>query len=60
MASRSRSIAKRARCACVDAVQVVDVGTIVSPLGHQGQLEGGFAFGLGAGLMEDLAVTTAR
>jgi CO/xanthine dehydrogenase Mo-binding subunit len=44
----------------VEAVQVVDVGTIVSPLGHQGQLEGGFAFGLGAGLMEDLSVTDGQ
>jgi len=44
----------------VDAVQVVDVGTIVNPLAHQGQLEGGFAFGLGAGLMEDLVVADGQ
>jgi CO/xanthine dehydrogenase Mo-binding subunit len=44
----------------VDAVQVVDVGTIINPLAHQGQLEGGFAFGLGAGLMEDLVVADGQ
>jgi len=44
----------------VDAVQVVDVGTIINPLAHQGQLEGGFAFGLGAGLMEDLVVSDGQ
>jgi CO/xanthine dehydrogenase Mo-binding subunit len=41
----------------VDALQVVDVGTIINPHAHQGQLQGGFAFGLGAGLMEDLVVS---
>jgi CO/xanthine dehydrogenase Mo-binding subunit len=44
----------------VDALQVVDVGTIVNPLAHQGQLQGGFAFGLGAALMEDLQVTDGQ
>jgi len=39
-----------------DAVQVVDVGTVINPLAHQGQLNGGFAFGVGAALMEDLPV----
>jgi CO/xanthine dehydrogenase Mo-binding subunit len=39
-----------------DAVQVVDVGPVINPLAHQGQLNGGFAFGIGAALMEDLAV----
>jgi CO/xanthine dehydrogenase Mo-binding subunit len=40
----------------VQVVQVVDVGTVINPLAHQGQLNGGFAFGVGAALMEDLAV----
>ena len=39
-----------------DAVQVVDVGTVINPLAHQGQLNGGFAFGLGAALMEELPI----
>jgi len=42
-----------------DAVQVVDVGTVINPLAHQGQLNGGFAFGIGAALMEELAVDEA-
>jgi CO/xanthine dehydrogenase Mo-binding subunit len=40
-----------------DAVQVVDVGTVINPLAHQGQLNGGFGFGVGAALMEDLPVS---
>jgi CO/xanthine dehydrogenase Mo-binding subunit len=40
----------------VDAVQVVDVGTVINPLAHQGQLNGGFAFGVGAALMEELPI----
>ena len=39
-----------------DALQVVDVGTVINPTAHQGQLNGGFAFGFGAALMEDLAL----
>jgi CO/xanthine dehydrogenase Mo-binding subunit len=39
-----------------DAVQVVDVGAVINPLAHQGQLNGGFAFGIGAALMEELPV----
>jgi CO/xanthine dehydrogenase Mo-binding subunit len=42
-----------------EAVQVVDVGTVVNPLAHQGQLNGGFAFGVGAALMEELPVDEA-
>ncbi len=33
-----------------------DVGTIINPLAHQGQLEGGLMFGVGAALMEELIV----
>lgn len=38
------------------AVLAADTGTIISPISHRGQLEGGFAFGLGAALMEELPV----
>ena len=40
----------------VDAVQVVDVGTVINPVAHRGQMNGGFAFGIGAALMEELPV----
>ena len=39
-----------------DAVLASDVGTIINPVGHAGQLEGGFAFGIGTALMEELVV----
>jgi CO/xanthine dehydrogenase Mo-binding subunit len=39
-----------------DVLLVADVGTIINPLAHQGQLEGGLVFGLGAALMEELSV----
>jgi CO/xanthine dehydrogenase Mo-binding subunit len=39
-----------------DVLLAADVGTIINPVGHQGQLDGGLMFGLGAALMEDLAV----
>jgi CO/xanthine dehydrogenase Mo-binding subunit len=39
-----------------DAVLVADVGQVINPLAHQGQLNGGFAFGVGAAMMEDLQI----
>jgi CO/xanthine dehydrogenase Mo-binding subunit len=39
-----------------DAVLAADVGTIINPVAHAGQLDGGFAFGVGAALMEELPV----
>jgi CO/xanthine dehydrogenase Mo-binding subunit len=39
-----------------DALLVVDVGTVINPVAHRGQLEGGFAFGFGAATMEELVV----
>ena len=39
-----------------DVLLVADVGTIINPLAHQGQLDGGLMFGIGAALMEDLSV----
>jgi carbon-monoxide dehydrogenase large subunit len=43
-----------------DAVTVVDVGTIVNPVAHQGQLDGGFVYGLGQALMEELVHEEGR
>jgi CO/xanthine dehydrogenase Mo-binding subunit len=40
----------------LDVLLVADVGTIINPIAHQGQLEGGMAFGLGGALMEELRV----
>jgi CO/xanthine dehydrogenase Mo-binding subunit len=39
---------------------VADVGTIINPVSHQGQLDGGLMFGIGAALMEDLSVQEGR
>jgi carbon-monoxide dehydrogenase large subunit len=44
----------------VQATLVADVGTIVNPVAHQGQLDGGFVFGLGAALMEELVLADGR
>jgi CO/xanthine dehydrogenase Mo-binding subunit len=44
------------RIGVVEAVIVADTGTVINPLAHRGQLEGGFVFGLGAALMEELPV----
>jgi CO/xanthine dehydrogenase Mo-binding subunit len=39
-----------------EVLLAADVGTIINPLAHQGQLEGGLMFGIGAALMEELSV----
>ena len=39
-----------------EVLLAADVGTIINPLAHQGQLEGGLMFGIGAALMEELIV----
>lgn len=44
----------------VDAALVADVGTVINPVAVRGQLEGGFAFGLGQALMEELIVQDGR
>lgn len=41
-------------------VVVLDVGAVINPLAHQGQIDGGFVFGLGAALHEDLPVRDGR
>lgn len=38
----------------------VDVGTVINPIGHQGQLAGGFVFGLGGAVMEEMVVEDGR
>ena len=40
----------------LDVVTAHDVGTIINPLGHQGQIEGGLLQGVGFGLIEELKV----
>jgi CO/xanthine dehydrogenase Mo-binding subunit len=42
--------------AVLDAVLVADVGPILNPLAHRGQIEGAFVMGLGGALREDLPV----
>lgn len=37
-----------------------DVGTIINPIGHQGQIEGGLVQGLGFALMEELRTEDGR
>jgi CO/xanthine dehydrogenase Mo-binding subunit len=37
-----------------DATFAADTGTIINPIAHRGQIEGGFAHGIGAALMEEL------
>jgi carbon-monoxide dehydrogenase large subunit len=37
-----------------------DVGTIINPIGHQGQIEGGFIQGLGYALMEEMKTEDGR
>ncbi len=39
-----------------NALIVIDAGQIINPLGYQGQIDGGFVFGLGAALFEDVVV----
>jgi CO/xanthine dehydrogenase Mo-binding subunit len=42
------------------AVLVADVGTVINPVALRGQLEGGFVFGLGQALMEELRLEDGR
>ena len=44
----------------VDAVAAVDVGEIINPVAHQGQLEGAFVYGLGNAVMEELQEADGR
>jgi CO/xanthine dehydrogenase Mo-binding subunit len=40
----------------LDVVTAHDVGTIINPLAHQGQIDGGLLQGVGFGLLEELRV----
>ncbi|HAL27131.1 MAG TPA: hypothetical protein DCP25_10410 [Chloroflexi bacterium] len=42
------------------AVLAVDIGRAINPVGLRGQLEGGFVYGLGQALTEDLALSEGR
>ena len=44
----------------LSAVLAVDVGQVINPVGLRGQLEGGFVYGLGMALYEDLALEDGR
>ena len=37
-----------------------DVGTVINPMGHQGQINGGIVQGMGHGMMEELRVAAGR
>jgi CO/xanthine dehydrogenase Mo-binding subunit len=43
-----------------DVVFVVDVGTILNPVSHQGQIDGGYVYGLGNALLEELPVDDGK
>jgi CO/xanthine dehydrogenase Mo-binding subunit len=40
----------------VEAVLAIDPGTVINPIAYQGQLDGGFVYGLGNAVMEELMV----
>jgi putative selenate reductase molybdopterin-binding subunit len=44
----------------LDVVTAHDVGTIINPLGHQGQIEGGLMQGIGYGLLEEMRIDEGR
>jgi CO/xanthine dehydrogenase Mo-binding subunit len=39
-----------------DGVLVADVGRIINPVAHQGQLDGGFVYGFGSSTMEEMPI----
>jgi CO/xanthine dehydrogenase Mo-binding subunit len=43
-----------------DVVFVADVGTIINPIAHRGQIDGGFMMGLGSALTEELQIEDGR
>jgi CO/xanthine dehydrogenase Mo-binding subunit len=40
----------------LDALLVADVGQIINPIAHQGQLDGGFVYGIGSSTMEEMPI----
>jgi CO/xanthine dehydrogenase Mo-binding subunit len=43
-----------------DAITVTDVGAVLNPIAHAGQIDGGFVFGLGATLTEEMLLEDGR
>jgi CO/xanthine dehydrogenase Mo-binding subunit len=43
-----------------DVLLAVDVGTVINPVAHRGQIIGGFVFGLGQATMEELVIDAGR
>jgi CO/xanthine dehydrogenase Mo-binding subunit len=48
------------RVRVLDVALAADVGTVINPVAHRGQLEGAFVFGLGQTLMEELRIEEGR
>jgi CO/xanthine dehydrogenase Mo-binding subunit len=44
----------------LDAVAAIDVGQVINPVAHQGQLEGAFVYGLGNAIMEEMHEVDGR
>lgn len=44
----------------LDVVFAVDVATIINPVAHQGQIEGGYVYGLGNALFEELKADAGK
>src|SRR5579883_116978 len=44
----------------LDAVVVLDQGQIINPMGHQGQVDGSFVYGIGNGMMEELLIEDGK
>jgi nicotinate dehydrogenase medium molybdopterin subunit len=44
----------------LDVVSAHDVGTVINPLGHQGQIEGGLVQGVGFGMIEEMRAEEGR
>ena len=44
----------------IKVVTAHDVGTVINPLAHQGQIDGGFVTGLGLAVTEELCPRAAR
>jgi carbon-monoxide dehydrogenase large subunit len=43
-----------------DVVFVADIGTVINPVSHRGQIDGGFVMGLGHAVTEELVVEEGR
>ncbi len=44
----------------VEATLAVDPGTVINPIAYQGQLDGGFVYGFGNGIMEEMDVEDGK